>query len=88
MLVDGERVCGLSAFFFSQNPKRRQNQYDTYSCLSLVSCCWGDDMAITLTLAFWALRAFFLLFAVFNGLMEDSYGDVRNRDSSDCSSVY
>lgn len=73
MLIDGERVWrGLTGLFsprirdgLTQSLQRNLKRFFTGQLLL------GLFMAITLTLAFWALRVpFFLLFAVFIGLME------------------
>lgn len=73
MLVDGERVWrGLTSIFsqpirFSLTASLRRNLQRYLSGQLLL----GLFMAVTLTLAFWTLRVpFFLLFAVFIGLME------------------
>ena len=73
MLIDGERVWrGLTSIFsprirdgLTQSLRRNLQRFVTGQLLL------GLFMAVTLTLAFWALRVpFFLLFAVFIGLME------------------
>ena len=73
MLIDGERVWrGLTGIFsprirdgLTQSLQRNLKRFFTGQLLL------GLFMATTLTLAFWALRVpFFLLFAVFIGLME------------------
>ncbi len=73
MLIDGERVWqGLTSIFSplirdSLTEALQRNLQRFVSGQLLL----GLFMAITLTLAFWALRVpFFLLFAVFIGLME------------------
>ena len=73
MLIDGERVwLGLTSFLspniqdeLTQSLERNLQRFVTGQLLL------GLFMAVTLTLAFWALNVpFFLLFAVFIGLME------------------
>jgi predicted PurR-regulated permease PerM len=73
MLIDGERVWrGLTSIFspriqdgLTQSLRRNLQRFVTGQLLL------GLFMAVSLTLAFWALRVpFFLLFAVFIGLME------------------
>lgn len=73
MLIDGERVWrGLTSFLspniqdeLTQSLERNLQRFVTGQLLL------GLFMAVTLTLAFWALNVpFFLLFAVFIGLME------------------
>jgi predicted PurR-regulated permease PerM len=73
MLIDGERVWrGLSGIFsptiregLTQSLRRNLQRFVTGQLLL------GLFMAITLSLAFWVLQVpFFLLFAVFIGLME------------------
>ncbi|MEW6493557.1 MAG: AI-2E family transporter [Cyanobacteriota bacterium] len=73
MLIDGDRVWrGLSGIFsprirdgLTESLQRNLQRFVTGQLLL------GLFMAVTLTVAFWALRVpFFLLFAVFIGLME------------------
>jgi len=73
MLIDSERVWrGLTSIFSPQiRPKWTEALQRNLQRFVSGQLLLGLFMAITLTLAFWTLRVpFFLLFAVFIGLME------------------
>jgi len=73
MLVDGARVWRALTSIFSDKIRNDLTEALRRNLQRFVSgqLLLGLFMAITLTLAFWALRVpFFLLFAVFIGLME------------------
>ena len=73
MLIDGERVWGIITSIFSRQIRAGLTASLKRNLQRFVSgqLLLGLFMAVTLTVAFWTLRVpFFLLFAVFIGLME------------------
>ena len=73
MLIDGERVWGSITSIFSRQIRAGLTAALKRNLQRFVSgqLLLGLFMAVTLTVAFWTLRVpFFLLFAVFIGLME------------------
>jgi predicted PurR-regulated permease PerM len=73
MLIDGERVWGIITSIFSRQIRAGLTAALKRNLQRFVSgqLLLGLFMAVTLTVAFWTLRVpFFLLFAVFIGLME------------------
>ena len=73
MLIDGERVWGSITSIFSRQIRAGLTAALKRNLQRFVSgqLLLGLFMAVTLTVAFWTLRVpFFLLFAIFIGLME------------------
>lgn len=73
MLIDGEKVWGIITSIFSRQIRAGLTAALKRNLQRFVSgqLLLGLFMAVTLTVAFWTLRVpFFLLFAVFIGLME------------------
>ncbi len=73
MLIDGERVWGIITSIFSRQIRAGLTAALKRNLQRFVSgqLLLGLFMAVTLTVAFWTLRVpFFLLFAIFIGLME------------------
>ena len=73
MLIDGEKVWGIITSIFSRQIRAGLTAALKRNLQRFVSgqLLLGLFMAVTLTVAFWTLRVpFFLLFAIFIGLME------------------